>query len=250
MSDSRAFFDKDPCEAWHGTAEIGSPEWSEQVTAQRYFVQPHIPRFAQFDRWKGKRVLEIGCGTGTDTLEFLKNGAQVDAVEFSVRSRALAERRLDFFDKNNSALIWLADAEQFLPHGTFDLIYSFGVLHHTSHPTLVLNRAFRRLALDGELRIMLYAKYSWKNFWGMQPEAAPGCPHVKWYSKHEARKLLESCGFKVVSIRKTHIFPWRIKEYRMHLYKKAFPWSVTPQWLFRWLESRIGHHLLLVAVKQ
>lgn len=246
---SETWWDKAPCEAWHGTAEIGSPEWSEQVTAQRYFVQPHIPKFAQFDRWKGKRVIEIGCGIASDTLEFANAGVdRIDAIDASEESIFLAKTRFSF---DSPAYFWNFDAEMlglFEPQA-YDLCYSFGVLHHTPHPDLVLRNALHYLKSDGQLRIMLYAKYSWKHFWNMQPEAAPGCPHVKWYSKREARKLLESCGFRVVSIRKTHIFPWRIKEYRMHLYKKAFPWNIIPVWLFRWLESRIGHHLLLVAKK-
>ena len=237
-----------PCEAWHGTAEIGSLAWSQQVMAQRYFVQPHIPKFAMFDKWKGKAVLEIGCGIGTDAIEFALAGAFVAAIDDSEESLRLAEKRVDWYTTGKPKF-YKGNSEEWLPFASYDLIYSFGVLHHTLHPEKVLLRAHDVLKDTGQLRIMVYAKYSWKNFWGMQPEAAPNCPHVKWYSKREARKLLQSCGFKVVSIRKTHIFPWRIREYKMHLYKKAFPWSVTPPWLFRWLESKLGHHLLIVAVK-
>lgn len=227
----RAYWDSSPCGSRH-----------PDPTVQRYFTQPHIPDFADFPRWRSKRVLEIGCGIGTDTLQFVNNGAEVHAVEFSQISMWLAGNRL-----RNTAWLYWRNAEEFLPDGHFDLIYSFGVLHHTLHPEKVLRLASSRLKPDGELRIMLYAKYSWKHlFTRQQPEAQAGCPYVKWYSMREAKHLVESCGFRVTSIRKTHIFPWRIPDYIEHRYKRAFPWNVVPH---EWFEPYLGHHILLVAVK-
>lgn len=239
-----AFFDARPCNVYHGTAEIGSPEWSEQVTVRKYFVEPHIIEFAEFWKWKGKRVLEIGCGIGTDTLQFVKSGVEhIDAVDISNRSVDLAETR---FRKDDPVYFWRCDAEGGLPEGPYDLIYSFGVLHHTPRPESVLRTCRRFLKSDGELRIMLYAKWSWKRLCGHQPEAQAGCPIVRWYSVVGARRLLESCGFRVISIQKTHIFPWRVEDYVEHRYVKAFPWNVIPH---RWLEPILGHHLLLKAVR-
>lgn len=248
MSEISEYWDRKPCEAWHGTAPAGSQKWSFEVMKQRYFVQPHIIKFADFPRWKDKLVLEIGCGIGTDLLMFSHYGAEVWGVDDSYVSLDLAlERFLPYPDRKYKIVV--DNAEEWLPLGPFDLIYSFGVLHHTPHPEKVLRLAHERLKDTGELRIMLYAKYSWKHFWHMQPEAQPGCPHVKWYSKREAKELLESCGFRVVSIEKTHIFPWRIKDYIEHGFVRAFPWNVIPRRWFAWLESKLGHHLLIKAVK-
>src|SRR5713226_7180071 len=185
-----AYFDRVPC----GSRHI-------DPTSQRYFTQPHIPEFAEFWKWKGKRVLEIGCGIGTDTIEFVNQGAFVSAVDVSGRSVELALKRCP------QAIYHVADAEEWLPPGPFDLVYSFGVLHHTPYPGKVLRLARERLKQTGELRIMLYAKWSWKHLTRRQPEAQAGCPLVRWYSMHAARHLVESCGFKVRSIEKTHIFP-------------------------------------------
>ena len=252
MNEIAAFFDEAPCEAWHSEAPVGSALWSHQVTEQRYFVQPHIENFVDFPHWKGKRVLEIGCGIGTDTLKFVRAGAKVDALDFSYESVSLANDRIraegfQSFPYSDVAKFYWSNAESYMPLEKYDLIYSFGVLHHTPCPEVILKKAWTRLLGDGELRIMLYAKWSIKHLFGIQPEAQAGCPLVRWYSKREARKLLESCGFEVVSIEKTHIFPWRISDYREHRFVKAFPWNITPKWLFRWLESKLGHHLLLVA---
>jgi SAM-dependent methyltransferase len=251
MNEVGDWFSKNPCEAWHSTYPVGTKEWSEQITRHRYFVQSHIPGFAQFERWKGKRVLEIGCGIGTDTLEFAKAGAIVRSIDISPSSAKIASDRLTVEHCHDNTAIMIWDAEIPLPPfwDSYSLVWSFGVIHHASHPECILQNALRVLNRDGELRIMLYAKYSLKHLLGTQPEAAHGCPLVKWYSAREARKLLESCGFRVVSIEKTHIFPWRIKDYREHRFVKAFPWNICPPWLFRQLEHILGHHLLIVAVK-
>src|ERR1700739_509502 len=99
----------------------------------------------------------------------------------------LAMKRIDA--PRMGVLFHCRNAEEFLPDGPFDLIWSFGVLHHTPHPEKVLRLAHERLKLDGDLRIMLYAKYSWKNlFTGQQPEAQAGCPLVRWYSMQGAKR--------------------------------------------------------------
>lgn len=248
MNEITEYWDRQPCNVGHGTAPVGSLEWSQQVTQRKYFVEPHIPQFAWFPHWRGKEVLEIGCGIGTDTIEFAAAGARVFAVDISESSAMLARGRVSLTPFGESVCIGSYNAEDHLPSWTFDLIYSFGVLHHTPHPKKVLQLARKRIAPTGELRIMLYAKYSLKHFLGTQPEAQAGCPLVKWYSGIEVRRLLDSCGFRVVSIQKTHIFPWRVKDYVEHRYVKAWPWRWMPQWMFHGLERLMGHHLLIVAV--
>ena len=63
---------------------------------RKYFVEPHIPAFAQFERWKGKKVLEVGCGIGTDAINFARAGARVTAVDLSDESLKLAKQRANF----------------------------------------------------------------------------------------------------------------------------------------------------------
>lgn len=237
------YWDARPCNVKHGTAPIGTSKWSEQVTRRKYFVEPHIPDFAQFDRWRDRNVLEIGCGIGTDTLEFARAGAYIYAIDLSNESIKLAKARLA--DKAN-AEFFCQDAEEWLPPGPFDLVYSFGVLHHTPNPKRVLINAYNQLKPGGELRIMLYSKFSWKRMICQQPEAQANCPLVKTYMKWQVRRLLQDCGYEVLSIRKAHIFPWRVKEYIGYNYVKAFPWNVVPH---SWFEPFLGWHLLITARK-
>src|SRR5947207_1828450 len=64
----REYWDQRPCNVRHSLKPPGTREYFDEVEARRYFVEPHIPAFADFGRWVGKRVLEIGCGIGTDTI--------------------------------------------------------------------------------------------------------------------------------------------------------------------------------------
>lgn len=244
------YWDRRPCNVRHGEALIGSFEWSQQVSERKYRVEPHIRRFASFPRWHGKDVLEIGCGIGTDTLEFLAAGAHVDAVDLSNESLDLARARTQMEGYGSEVVRFFhANAETYLPGGSnwYDLVYSFGVLHHTPEPGAVLVNARKRLKMDGELRLMLYATWSLKFLLREQPEAQAGCPVVRTYSAEEAALLLSRSGFIVERITKTHIFPWRVADYVEHRYVKRLPYRYISDRAFHWLEGQLGHHLLIVA---
>ena len=79
----KAYWDARPCNIRHSLAPVGTREYFDQVEARKYFVEPHIPGFAEFERWRGKKVLEIGCGIGTDAVNFARSGAEYVAIELS-----------------------------------------------------------------------------------------------------------------------------------------------------------------------
>lgn len=241
MSEVLAFWNRAPCGAHHSAAPIGSREYFDEVAAKRYFVQPHIREFAQFERWKGKRVLEIGCGIGTDGEEFVKAGAFYHGVDPSHASLEIARKRRNMFVSSDTAKC---------VSGTADLVYSFGVIHHVEKPEEVIEEARRIVKDEGEFRLMLYAKHSWKDAMieaGFdQPEAQAGCPIARTYTPGQAVTLLMP-HFSVESIEQAHIFPWKVKPYREGRYKMQ-PWfKKMPAEMFAALEKRFGWHLLIVA---
>jgi len=267
IDDVRQYWDRRPCNIRHSPQPVGTRAYFDEVEARKYFVEPHIPRFAEFERWRGKRVLEIGCGIGTDTVNFARHGAEVTAVELSANSLAIARQRVAVYGLQERVRFFSGSAEEltsFVPKQTYDLIYSFGVIHHTPHPERVLAEARQYAAPRSTLKIMVYHRWSWKVLWivlgygkgkfwrtaelvARNSEAQSGCPVTYTYSRPQARRLVESRGFRVTNLIVDHIFPYRIDDYVQYRYVKAWPWSWMPQPVFRWLEKRFGWHLCLTA---
>jgi ubiquinone/menaquinone biosynthesis C-methylase UbiE len=156
----RAHWEADPCGSRLAAAEPGSREFFDQVEAERNRLEPFIPSFAQFERWRGKQVLEVGVGLGTDFVRFVRAGADATGVDLTESAVELVRRRLEL--EGLDAEVRTADAEA-LPFadGAFDLVYSWGVLHHTPETRRALDEVRRVLAPGGEARIMLYSRRSW-----------------------------------------------------------------------------------------
>ena len=264
IGEVRDFWNRRPCNIRHSTKALGCKEYFDEVEARKYFVEPHIPMFAEFHRWKSKRVLEIGCGIGTDTMNFARAGAEVTAVDLSEKSLEIARQRASVYGLSN-VRFYQGDAESltsFLPAGTYDLIYSFGVVHHTPHPERVIEQ-LRLCSRPGTaLKIMLYHRNSWKAmqillrhghgaFWRFSElverhsEAQTGSPVTYSYTPRSVRELLH--GFKTDSIAIEHIFPYRIPDYLKNRYVRLWYFRHLPWPLFQWLEKHFGWHLCVNA---
>jgi 2-polyprenyl-3-methyl-5-hydroxy-6-metoxy-1,4-benzoquinol methylase len=267
ISRVRDYWNARPCNVRHSTAPIGTREYFDQVEARKYFVEYHIPAFAEFERWRGKKVLEIGCGIGTDTINFARAGAQVTTVDLSEKSMELARQRAAVFGLEDRIRFCPGNAEQlnsFVPVEPYDLIYSFGVIHHTPHPDAVLEQ-LRQCARPGTtIKIMVYHRRSYKvgwilltegqgRFWKLpelvakNSEAQTGCPVTYTYTRREGRQLLENHGFRIRNVQVEHIFPYRISDYVQYRYNREWYFRWMPPSLFRALERRFGWHLLLTG---
>lgn len=156
----RDYWEERPCGSDAASATRGTREFFEEIEAHRYQAEPFIRHFADFPRWAGKRVLEIGTGSATDFINFARAGATLSGVDLTTASIELARQRLELEELDGDVRV--ADAEQ-LPFadGSFDLVYSWGVLHHTPDTRASIREVRRVLDNGGEARIMLYARYSW-----------------------------------------------------------------------------------------
>ena len=163
------YWDDRPCNIRHSNADIGSKKYFDEVEKRKYFVEPHIPDFAEFNRWKGKKVLEIGCGIGTDTINFARAGATVTAVDLSSKSLALATKRSEIYNLSDRITFIKADVEslsKYVKPEPYDLIYSFGVLHHTPNPGNAIREIKENFVTSGStVKLMMYNRYSWKVMW-------------------------------------------------------------------------------------
>jgi ubiquinone/menaquinone biosynthesis C-methylase UbiE len=156
----KKYWDNEPCGTDRPTSPEGSREYFEEIENYRYRVESCIHSFAQFSRWHGRKILEVGCGAGTDLLQFARVGADVHAVDLSPHSVELAKTRLKIYGFKGE--IQEADAEHLpFPDNTFDLIYSWGVIHHTPDTAAAVKEIHRVLKPGGQIRIMIYNRYSW-----------------------------------------------------------------------------------------
>ena len=159
IDDVRNYWNSRPCNIRHSQVEVGTRRYFDEVEARKYFVEPHIPEFAQFERWRGKKVLEIGCDIGTDSINFARHGATVTVIDVSAESLALCEKRFETYGL--TARFYQGNAEQIdtiVPIDEYDLIYSFGVIHHTPNPDQVIEHIKRYMGPTSELRMMVYSK--------------------------------------------------------------------------------------------
>lgn len=246
----KKFWDNQPCNIKYSNKEIGTKEYFDEVERRKYFVGPHVRPFAEFDRWKDRDVLEIGCGIGTDSINFARAGARLTIVELSEKSLEITKKRFAVYGLQAEFILGNVEkCSSLLPNRKFDLVYSFGVIHHTPCPEMAIREIEKVMKSDGECRLMLYAKFSTKNLMiklkAAQPEAQAGCPVAYTYTKRQIRKLLSA--FNVYSCEKCHIFPYRIRYYKQHIYKKRFPWNVMGERLFGWCEKMLGWHYLIKA---
>ena len=164
----QAFWDQQPCNVRHSLKRVGTREYFDEVEARKYFVEPHIPHFAQFDRWSNKKVLEIGCGIGTDTINFARSGAWITAVELSKNSQEIAKKRAEVYKLQDRIRFYVGNSEElstFVPVEPYDLIYSFGVIHHTPHPQKVIEQMRYYTRIGSTVKIMVYHRHSWKVLW-------------------------------------------------------------------------------------
>lgn len=262
------FWNRRPCNIRHSPKPVGSREYFDEVDARRYFVEPHILRFADFERWRGKRVLEIGCGIGTDTARFARAGAQVTAVDLSERSLEIARQRMKVYgvaDRVRFVVHSAEDLSQVVLIEPYDLIYSFGVIHHTPHPERVLDQLRQYTGPETTVKIMVYHRRSWKVFWivatygrarfwrlkelvARHSEAQTGCPVTFAYTRREASEMLKQHGFRATEMWVDHIFPYRIPDYTQYRYVRNWYFRWMPPALFRALERRFGWHLCITAV--
>jgi len=155
----QSWWDGSPCCSRIASAPRGTKEFYEQVDLYKDTYESFTDKIADYGFWKGKRILEIGCGLGKNFSRFAAGGAVATAVDMSIESIKLTKKRLAIFGLKGN--LCLADAEN-LPFkdNAFDLIFSWGVLHHTPDTQSAIGEVCRCIKPGGKAIIMLYRKYS------------------------------------------------------------------------------------------
>jgi SAM-dependent methyltransferase len=148
-------------------AELAIQHWDKTPLyiseEERYAIYPWLPEAAEFRHHRGERVLEVGCGTGCDLLQFAKHGAHATGVDITPAHLELAGHRV-----NGLATVKEADARNLpFPDASFDYVYSHGVLHHSDDPRKIVEEIFRVLRPSGRFNVHVYALISYNTLRGV-----------------------------------------------------------------------------------
>ena len=265
----KRYWEDEVCGSRYGVSR-NRIEWFREIEQARYKLEPHITDFAEFDKYSGKRVLEIGVGSGTDFINWIRNRAIGVGIDFSQHSVQLTKQHIELEGINSECFsLCAADAEK-LPFkdNTFELVYAWGVLHHTPDTAMAIKEIYRVLKPFGIIKAMLYHIPSWTGWmlWfrfcllRFKPWVAPKeaifkyleSPGTEAYTLQEARRLFESAQFQEIEAGSVLgpgdllcIYP--SKKYSSFIYRIL--WLIYPRWLVRLLGNSFGLELLLQAKK-
>jgi SAM-dependent methyltransferase len=228
---------------------VGTAGFFSDLDQYHFEKLHHLLRLVNFDGYRGRRVLEVGCGAGTDLVRFARGGALVSGVDLSASAIALAKQ--NFEQQRLQADLRQADGEH-LPFGndTFDLVYAHGVVQYTPHPPALVDECRRVLKPGAEAIFQVYNRISWLNALSKLmkvPLEHEDAPVLRKYSAAEFRVLLN--GFSAVRIVEER-FP--VKS-RLHRGWKGMVFNTffvgTFNALPRSLVRRFGWHLLAFCRK-
>jgi len=254
----REFWNSDPC----GSRYLGDRADFEAHARARYQLEPYIHEFAGFAQSSGQRVLEVGVGTGADYLEWLKAGAQATGVDLSSASLEWAKRRCEMAGYRPDLRV--SDAEHLpFPDNTFDIVYSYGVMHHSPDTSQCIGEARRVLKPGGALRIMIYHHPSltgfmlWLRYGFLRGKSLRQSVHehlespgTKSYTQEEARAILQ--GFEQVEFRQAFspgdlLLNEPSSRFQGSAYRIV--WRLYPRFLVRSFGAKQGLFLLISARK-
>ena len=194
----RDFWDEQSCGEVYA-AGASEKDYYEEHGRQRYALEPYLHDFAKFREGRGKDVLEVGVGMGADHLEWARSEPRsLTGVDLTPRAIDHTRKRLEAFGFDSTLSV--GDAEK-LPFedDSFDLVYSWGVLHHSPNTPRAIEEVHRVLRPGGVARIMVYHRYSLTGYmlWGRYAllTGKPFRSLDELYAEH-----LESPGTKAYSV--------------------------------------------------
>ena len=260
---AREQWGQDPCGAEYDREhELGTREFFDSVERYRYEkYAPWMPRVMGFDQFRGSRLLEIGCGMGTDLLQFARGGARCVGVDLTPRSVEITRHRFALYGVDGAFM--LADGER-LPFasGSFDVVYSNGVLHHTPDTAGAIREVHRVLRPGGTAKVMLYHRNS-LNYWveivlrrGLlggeflrRRSAEEIMSRVIEFSDHDARPLVKVYSRKQARALFAQFSEATVEVEQLTKEELRLLAPLVSERLFKKLGNRVGWNVIITAKK-
>jgi SAM-dependent methyltransferase len=259
---AREQWTQDPCGAVHGEHEFGTREFFDTVERHRYTeYAPWMPQLMGFDKFRDARLLEIGCGMGTDLLQFARGGACCIGIDLTPRSIEITRHRFRLYDAGGAFMI--SDGEH-LPFRdeSFDVIYSNGVLHHTPDTAGAIREVHRVLRPGGTAKVMLYHRNS-LNYWFdivlrrgvLRADFLRGrsvaeiMSRVVEFSDHDARPLVKVYSRKEARELFSMFKDVRVDVEQLTRAELRFLSPLVSEAMFERLRKRIGWNVIVTATK-
>jgi SAM-dependent methyltransferase len=179
---------------------VGSRGFFDDLDRYHFEKLHHLLRLVDFDGWRGRMVLEVGCGAGVDLARFARGGALVTGVDLAPSAIELA--RANFEQQGLAGHFEVADGENLpFPAGSFDLVYAHGVVQYTANPQALVDECRRVVKPGGQAVFQVYNRISWLNALGALMKVGlehDDAPVLRKFSIGEFQRLVT--GFSAVRI--------------------------------------------------
>jgi len=214
-TDVQSFWNAGSCGETYAQGQTEAEQYATQA-AERYKLEPYIHPFARFEEGTGKDVLELGVGMGADHQEWAQaQPKSLTGVDLTDRAIAHTQKRLDLAGLTSTLQQSSSNPLPFSDE-TFDIVYSWGVIHHSPDTPELAAEICRVLRTGGVARIMIYHTWSltglmlWARYGLLRGRPLTPMqeiyatylesPGTKAYTKQEARKMFLAAGFSDVKI--------------------------------------------------
>ncbi len=228
---------------------VGTKGFFKELDEYRFDKLDYLPKVVDFSGYRGRKVLEVGCGIAIDLLRFSQGGARVTGVDLSQTAIDLAKK--NFGSSNQKGDFRVMDGEHLqFEDNSFDMVYAHGVLQYTANPVQMLNEIKRVLRPGGHAILMVYNRVSWLNALRTVTNVAlehEDAPVLRKFSIGELKKMLRIFPRARIVVER---FPVKT---RLHKGVKALVYNSffvgTFNALPRAMVRRFGWHIMAFAEK-
>ncbi|MGH7799258.1 MAG: class I SAM-dependent methyltransferase [Thermodesulfobacteriota bacterium] len=228
---------------------IGSKEFFEEIEGYHFEKFEYLPRIVGFNAYKGKRLLEVGCGLGIDLIRFAKGGAIVTGIDISEKTIELARKNFEIHGIDCDLRPMNGEHLQF-SDSSFDVVYSLGVLGYTRDAMQMIHEIHRVLKRGGEAILTMYHRNSWLFFLPMllgRKIYREDAPIFKTYSITEFRQMLLSFSTAEIFVERFPIRNPLLRGFKATLFNNLFvpAFNLIPRVIVR----SFGAHIIAKAIK-